>query len=191
MHTELKELGIQIGRERVARLMKEAGLEGVSRRKKVITTHRDSEARSAPDLVDRDFRAAGRVVVGDRAAFVRNTFDELLPGATWVHERCHVKQHLVEAATTTRATDDNNRQCWLTARLGDLDQGEAETLINRLMLHAQHCNDARACADYFRRDRRRLRYADFHAAGLCTSTGVLEAGCNNSIGTRLKRPGMH
>ena len=36
-----------------------------------------------------------------------------------------------------------------------------------------------------------MRYADFHAAGLCTSTGVVEAGCKTAIGTRLKRTGMH
>ncbi len=56
---ELKERGLHVGRKRVARLMKAAGLEGVSRRRKVLTTRRDPEARSAPDLVDRNFRADG------------------------------------------------------------------------------------------------------------------------------------
>ena len=32
---------------------------------------------------------------------------------------------------------------------------------------------------------------EFHAQGLCTSTGVVEAGCKVAIGTRLKRAGMH
>jgi hypothetical protein len=36
-----------------------------------------------------------------------------------------------------------------------------------------------------------MRYPKFHAQGLCTSTGVLEAGCKVAIGTRLKRAGMH
>jgi putative transposase len=39
--------------------MQEAGLEGASRRPKVITTRRDPEARPAPDLVDREFVAQG------------------------------------------------------------------------------------------------------------------------------------
>jgi hypothetical protein len=34
-------------------------------------------------------------------------------------------------------------------------------------------------------------YAKFRAAGLCTSTGVVEAGCKTAIGTRRKRSGMH
>ncbi|MGC1644657.1 MAG: ISKra4 family transposase, partial [Candidatus Sulfotelmatobacter sp.] len=40
-------------------------------------------------------------------------------------------------------------------------------------------------------NQQRMRYAEFHAQGLCTSTGVVEAGCKVAIGTRLKRTGMH
>jgi len=57
IHAELKEEGTPIGRKRVARLMKESGLAGVSRRKRVVTTRRDRSARPAPDLVDRQFAA--------------------------------------------------------------------------------------------------------------------------------------
>jgi len=39
--------------------MKAAGLQGVSRRKKMWTTRRDPESRPAPDLVERDFTAVG------------------------------------------------------------------------------------------------------------------------------------
>jgi putative transposase len=53
--TDLAEEGIHVGRKRVARLMKAAGLAGVSRRKGTCTTVRDKDARPAPDLVDRDF----------------------------------------------------------------------------------------------------------------------------------------
>ena len=34
-------------------------------------------------------------------------------------------------------------------------------------------------------------YPRFHDQGLCTSSGVVEAGCKVAIGTRLKRAGMH
>jgi putative transposase len=59
IHAELAEQGIHVGRKRVARLMKAAGLQGVSRRKKVWTTRRDSNCRPALDLVNRDFTADG------------------------------------------------------------------------------------------------------------------------------------
>ena len=36
-----------------------------------------------------------------------------------------------------------------------------------------------------------MKYVQFHAQGLCTSTGVVEAGCKVAIGERLKQSGMH
>src|SRR5260370_14648195 len=58
IHAELEEEGTRGGRKRVARLMKESGLVGVSRRKWIRTTLRDPAARPAPDLVDRKFTAS-------------------------------------------------------------------------------------------------------------------------------------
>ncbi len=57
IHAELKDEGTHVGRKRVARLMKESGLAGVSRRKSTVTTRRSRSARPAPDLVDRQFVA--------------------------------------------------------------------------------------------------------------------------------------
>jgi putative transposase len=59
VHEDLKAAGERVGPKRVARLMREAGIEGVSRRRKVITTKRNGAERSAPDLVDRKFTAEG------------------------------------------------------------------------------------------------------------------------------------
>lgn len=52
--------GERHGRKRVERLTRDAGLVGAShRRGGPVTTRRDDRARPAPDLVDRDFAAAG------------------------------------------------------------------------------------------------------------------------------------
>jgi putative transposase len=58
IHAELAEQGIHVGRKRVARLMRIAGLRGVSRRRWISTTQRQPDARPAPDLVQRHFNAA-------------------------------------------------------------------------------------------------------------------------------------
>jgi transposase InsO family protein len=59
VHAELRAGGQKHGRKRIARLMRAAGIVGVSRRRgTVVTTRRDKDARRAPDLVDRDFSAA-------------------------------------------------------------------------------------------------------------------------------------
>jgi putative transposase len=56
IHVELREEhGWCVGRKRVARLMRIAGLKGVRRHRYVATTTRDREAAPAPDLVDRNF----------------------------------------------------------------------------------------------------------------------------------------
>jgi len=59
IHAELAAEGTHVSRKRVARLMRAAGLEGVSRRKGWKTTVRDQNARPAPDLVERKFAADG------------------------------------------------------------------------------------------------------------------------------------
>ena len=56
IHADLSERGIRVGKKRVARLMRAAGLKGVCRRNFVVTTQRD-KSRPAPDLVERDFTA--------------------------------------------------------------------------------------------------------------------------------------
>jgi putative transposase len=58
IQVELREQGLRVGRKRVARLMRGAGLKGVSRRRWVTTTVRDHDAQPAPDLVERNFSAS-------------------------------------------------------------------------------------------------------------------------------------
>lgn len=56
---ELRDEGERVGATRVARLMKAAGIEGVTRRRRRGLTRRDRDARPAPDLVERNFEADG------------------------------------------------------------------------------------------------------------------------------------
>ncbi len=58
VHAELKALGVECGRRRVARLMREGGIQGCMRGKRRSTTKRDESVPPAPDLVDRHFLAA-------------------------------------------------------------------------------------------------------------------------------------
>ena len=51
--------GHDIGRDQVGRLMRELGIRGVKRGRRVITTRRDDTAPRSPDLVKRNFTATG------------------------------------------------------------------------------------------------------------------------------------
>ena len=60
IHAELADADVHVGRKRVARLMRKAGIVGCHRRKhKLGTTKQHPNAAAAPDLVDRKFGATG------------------------------------------------------------------------------------------------------------------------------------
>ncbi|MGW4368018.1 IS3 family transposase [Nocardia takedensis] len=61
VHAMLARRGIAVGRKRVERLMRQAGLRGafLRRRWRIPSTRQDRRATPAPDLVNRDFTAAG------------------------------------------------------------------------------------------------------------------------------------
>lgn len=56
--------GHEIGRDQVARLMRQAGIEGVCRRRRLRTTRSDPTAPRPADLVQRDFTATARTSCG-------------------------------------------------------------------------------------------------------------------------------
>ena len=57
VHAELVAGGCRVSRKRVARLMRDVGLAGVSRRRGTRTTRVDASHRAAPDRVERQFHA--------------------------------------------------------------------------------------------------------------------------------------
>ena len=59
VHAELAADGVCVGRKRVARLMRQALIQGVHRRRRVATTKANPERAAAPDLVRREFTASG------------------------------------------------------------------------------------------------------------------------------------
>lgn len=139
----------------------------------------------------RVLQARRRVVLGDGAAWIWNLANEQFPGAVEIVDLFHAKQHLAELAAALWGTDSENYAYWLPRRYDELEAGAIEALVTRIEIHAHHSEEARKAAAYFRDNRARMRYAAFRKAGLCTSSGVVEAGCKTVIGTRLKRPGMH
>lgn len=129
--------------------------------------------------------ASRRVVLGDGSAWIWNTAQELFPGAIQILDRFHAKEHLSAAGKVLYGDSEQGKK-WIQRRYDELDEGRLKSLLQALDRQA-----AGECAEYIRNNRRRMRYPEFHTQGLCTSTGVVEAGCKVVIGTRLKRTGMH
>jgi len=67
IHFELGETGVRVGRKRVARILSQLGLQGVSHRRRAVRTTVRGDNPAAPDLVDRQFTAneANKLWVAD------------------------------------------------------------------------------------------------------------------------------
>lgn len=149
-------------------------------------------ARVEREATRRGFdRAARRAVLGDGAKWIWNLADEYFPDAVQIVDRFHAKQHLSDVAKSIYGATSDLAQPWARARHDELDAGDLDAVLTALRGHERHNDEARKCVDYVERNRERMRYPAFRAAGLCTSTGVVEAGCKVAIGTRCKRAGMH
>jgi hypothetical protein len=136
-------------------------------------------------------RATRQVVLGDGARWIWNLANSYFPGAIEIVDRFHAKERLSEAAKAIYGTGSDLGKQWAKERHDELEEGRLDDLQHVLTIHSASCEEARKCHDYIEENRARMRYPEFHAQGLCTSTGVVEAGCKLAIGTRLKRAGMH
>jgi hypothetical protein len=140
----------------------------------------------------RRFCEAPRIaVVADGAPWIWSITSDLLPGAIQIVDRFHVKQTLHRTAQAIFGSVGDRAKQWATERCKELDEGRLSAIVRVLRPHAKGCTEATRCRTYIVRNRHRMRYPQFHKQGLCTSSGVLEAGCKVAIGTRLKRSGMH
>ena len=161
--------------------------------------HKDTDAtpsefaaRVEREATRRGFdRAARQAVLGDGAKWIWNLADEHFPDAVQIVDRFHAKQHFSDVSKSIYGAGSDLAQQWARERNDELDAGDIDAILDALRVHSPKDDEARKCIDYVERNRERMRYPEFRAAGLCTSTGVVEAGCKVAIATRCKRAGMH
>ena len=117
--------GIDIGRDQTARLMRAAGIEGARRSKRVKTTRPDPQAGRHPDLVRREFTAAGpnRLWVTDLTfvptwagvayvCFIVDAFSRMIVG--WrvaSHMRTEMVLDAIEMARWSRGHHHDDLRC--------------------------------------------------------------------------------
>lgn len=140
----------------------------------------------------RGFHQAQRgVILGDGAPWIRNLADEHFPEVVQIVDSFHAKGHLFDVAKAvygpgTDLADQRGKQ-----RRDELDDGRIDAVLSAVQVHAGTCQEARKCLAYLTGNRNRMQFPTFRALGLCVTTGVVEAGCKNIVGSRLKRGGMH
>jgi len=139
-------------------------------------------------------RAKKKVVIGDGAGWIWNLTDQHFPGAIQIVDLYHARQHLWELSAKLFPDSAPDRRRWLARCLKQLDGGKIEAVVKTLReLRPPSSELAKLVgneADYFQRNAERMRYPAFRAQGLFVGSGVVEAGCKEVIGSRLKRSGM-
>ena len=135
-----------------------------------------------------------RVILGDGAVWIWNIADREFPSAIQIVDLYHAREHLWVLAGKLFPTDERRKRRWVSQQQNKLDQGKIESLVQRLrsfpsgnpeaaqLLHAE--------ADYFERNRERMRYPSFRSRNLFVGSGVIEAACRAVIAKRLKQSGM-
>jgi hypothetical protein len=130
-----------------------------------------------------------RVILGDGAPWIWNIATELFPNAIQIVDRFHVNEHLSGVGKAIYGPGSDLAEHWTHERCTELKAGKIDTVLAALSAHFS-IKEARECKRYIRTNRDRMRYDEFHAAGLCTSSAVVESGCKRVIGLRLKQGGM-
>ena len=160
---------------------------------------RDTDTQPAPftrrvvrEAARRGFGdAERRVVLGDGAAWIWNLADEHCPGAVQIVDVFHAHEHLFDIAAAVYGPGSELAFAWAKQRRDELHAGAFDDLLAAVGAHAGNCEAARQGRDYFTNNRRRMRYPEFRASGLCISTGVVEGACKTLVASRLKCGGMH
>ena len=140
-------------------------------------------------------RAETKVVMGDGAEWIWNLAEQHFPGAIYVVDQYHARQHLWDLARKLYPNDEVNQKVWMKAHQRRmLDKGKIEKLVGALRsIHSANPEvreKIRTEADYFERNAERMRYPKFRRQHLFVGSGVIEAGCKTVIGSRLKQSGM-
>ncbi|MGB7025212.1 MAG: ISKra4 family transposase [Candidatus Acidiferrales bacterium] len=140
-------------------------------------------------------RALLKVVMGDGAEWIWNIAELHFPGAIQIVDLYHARQHLWEVARKRYPNEEGKQKAWMKIHQKRLlDRGKIEKLVGVLRAiksdNTEIAEKVRTEADYFERNRERMRYPKFRRQHLFVGSGVIEAGCKTVIAARLKRSGM-
>ncbi|MEO8591937.1 MAG: ISKra4 family transposase [Candidatus Solibacter sp.] len=139
-------------------------------------------------------RARKKVVLGDGAEWIWNIAAQHFAGAIQIVDIWHAREHLWDLAAKLFASDEKPRKSWAKKLIKKLNGGRIEAVVSDLRNFPTRKPELRESlrieADYFERNRDRMRYPKFRKQGLFIGSGVIEAGCKTVIGSRLKQSGM-
>lgn len=160
-----------------------------------IETSGEFGRRLYMEAVQRGMLSAVKVVVlGDGAKWIWIQADEHFPEAIQIVDLYHAKEHICDYIKYT-FSDNDTRESKKEAWVALLEEGNIQELIAEMTQYAGNSEEAQEELErevnYFKENAKRMQYAEFKKQGLFVGSGVIEAGCKNVIGKRLKQSGMH
>jgi len=139
-------------------------------------------------------RATKKALLGDGAVWIWNIGDQHFPGATQIVDIWHAREHIWKLAAKLWPSDEKQRKHWAKKMIKKLNAGRVEALVSEMRLFPARKPELqdilRTEAEYFDRNKERMRYPKFRKQGFFIGSGVIEAGCKTVIGSRLKQSGM-
>jgi hypothetical protein len=135
---------------------------------------------------------------GERALQDRQS--EFLPEKTiWILDWFHVLERLWKVAWCffEERTQKREAHQWVAERLKRLLEGKVEAVIRGIRYQATQRGlkgpkrkTVRDAAEYFERNRDRMKYDEYLAAGYPIGSGVVEGACRHLVKDRRERTGM-
>ena len=135
---------------------------------------------------------------GERALHDRQS--EYLPENTiCILDLFHVMERLWKVAWCffNERTQKHTAHQWVEERLKRLLEGKVDAVIRGLRYQAtqrglkgQERKTVRGAAEYFERNRDRMKYDEYLAAGYPIGSGVVEGACRHLVKDRMERTGM-
>jgi hypothetical protein len=163
-----------------------------------IETAEDFGDRIYAEAISRGLEKAKKVcVIGDGAQWIWNIADFHFRGAIQIIDLYHAREHYWDVAKKMFPNDKKKIKTWTDNRRKELDSGNVKNVIaamKRLSLTTntdEEKEEIEKQISYFEKNKKRMRYKKFRDQGLFIGSGVIEAGCKNVIGQRLKQSGMH
>ncbi len=161
-----------------------------------IETAEDFGDRVYAEAIVRGLEKAKVVcVIGDGAQWIWNIADFHFKGAIQIIDLYHAREHYWYVAKKIFSNDKKKTKTWTDKRRKELDSGNVEKVIAAMKRLSPTTDEEKEEIEkqisYFEKNKERMRYKKFRDQGLFIGSGVVEAGCKNVIGQRLKQSGMH
>lgn len=135
--------------------------------------------------------AAHVVWLGDGASWIWEHQQMHAPSAVAILDFYHASEHLWEVARARFGPENLEGQQWQAQKEEQLKTGAVEGVIVELeAMQGRGAKTAWAEAEYFKKNREKMRYNEYRQRGYYIGSGAVESANAGAVQRRMKQPGM-